>query len=341
MGIQLRDLVHPTDLSLADLKGRRLAVDAYNMFYQFLATIRQADGQPFTDAQGAVTSHLVGLLYRTASLLEHGVLPVFVFDGRPSDMKAATLRGRAVAKAKAQAAWDEALAAGDLERAKKKAGATSRLTPPMAADARRLLDALGVPSVQAPSEGEAQAVVMARRGEVWSAASEDYDTLLFGTPRLIRGLSALKPTTRGDEPVVKSLETPKLLQELGISQEELILLGLLMGTDFNEGVAGYGPKKALKLVQEHLGYEATLRKVGVEPESLRPVMDLFLTPPTTSEYSLRWKGPDHDAVKALLIGEHGFAEDRVERTLRRIPSEAPRPVSGTQMSLESFGVGGP
>jgi flap endonuclease-1 len=331
VGVPLRDLVHPTSLSLPELKGKKLSLDAYNMLYQFLASIRQPDGEPFTDPSGHVTSHLVGLLYRTASLLENGVLPVYVFDGKPSDLKAGTLRQRALAKERAARAWEEALAEGDLEKARRKAAGTSRLTPEMVSDARRLLDALGVPHLLAPSEGEAQAVHMAREGKVWSAASEDYDTLLFGTPRLIRGLGA----SRGSQTTLELLETPRVLEELGISQDELILLGMLVGTDFNEGVRGIGPKKALKLVRQHLGLEGTLRSLGLDPGPYQEVFELFHSPAVTDGYELRWRRPDLSMVEAFLVKERGFDPQRVSRALQRIPTEAPS--SGNQLSLEAFG----
>ncbi|MDE1821439.1 MAG: flap endonuclease-1 [Euryarchaeota archaeon] len=335
MGVKLRDLVHPGKLHLSELKGRRVALDAYNMLYQFLATIRQADGHPFTDAEGRVTSHLVGVLYRTASMLERGVLPVWVFDGKPSDLKSSTLRARAMVKEKAQRAWNEALAAGDLETARKKAAQTSRLTREMVADAQAVLSAMGTPWVQAPSEGEAQAAFMAEKGDVWAAASEDYDTLLFGAPRLLRGLGSARSASRGDDAEVEFLEVGKVTQELGISREELILIGVLIGTDFNEGVPGIGPKKAMKLVAEHQGWEATLQKAGVDPTGLDPVRDLFLHPATTEDYHLQWKAPDTAKVLELLVTGHGFGADRVQKVLDRLPKSAPS--SGVQTSLEAFG----
>ncbi len=335
MGVKLRDLVHPETLHLSDLKGKRIAIDAYNMLYQFLATIRQADGQPFTDPQGHVTGHLVGLLYRTASMLERGVLPAYVFDGKPSDLKSSTLRARALVKERAQQAWDDALAAGDLELARKKAAQTSRLTREMVADAQALLEAMGVPWVQAPSEGEAQAAFMARRGDVWAAASEDYDTLLFGAKRLLRGLGAARSATRGEDAPVEYLEVEKVLQALGIAQEELILVGVLVGTDFNEGVRGIGPKKAMKLVLEHKGWRETLALAGADPDALEVVRDLFLRPSTTEDYRLRWGGHDEAKLRALLVEGHGFGEDRVRKVVDRLPKGPPP--SGTQTSLEAFG----
>jgi flap endonuclease-1 len=337
MGIQLGKLVHPKDLPLPSLKGRKLALDAYNMLYQFLATIRQPDGRVFTNSNGVVTSHLVGLLYRTSSLLENGILPVYVFDGKPSELKAATLRGRAMVKAKAAEEWEKALEAGDLELAKKKAAATSRVTEEMVRDSRELLEAMGVPWVQALSEGEAQATYMARKGEVWAVASEDYDTLLFGAPRLIKGLAALKSSPR-DPGVVRMLVTAEVLRELAISQEELVLLGILMGTDFNEGFEGIGPKKALKMVTEHVGYEATITKVGGDPVALGQVRDLFADPPHSDEYTLKWKKPDLQRLEQILVSSQGFDASRVAKVLDRL-SRCPEaiPTSGRQSALDAFG----
>ncbi len=337
MGVQLGDLVHPTEVALPTLRGKRLALDAYNMFYQFLATIRQPDGQPFTAPDGAITSHLVGILYRTSSLLTNGILPVLVFDGKPLELKAATLRVRALAKARAEQQWEEALAAGDLERAKKKAGATSRMTPEMSDRAKELASLLGVPVVQAPSEGEAQATHMARKGEVWGVASEDYDNLLFGAPRLVKGLAALR--TVGSNPgTVRVIETAQVLRDLDVTQEELVVMGMLMGTDFNEGFTGIGPKKALKLIHEHLGYEATVRKVGGDPETLLPVRAIFQSPPSTDDYSLQWKSPDADRLRTFLVTENGFEASRVERVIDRLRN-LPPPTTARQSALDAFGEG--
>ena len=154
MGLPLKDLVVAQELPWDALAGRTLAVDGYNAVYQFLATLRQHDGQLFCDAEGRVTSDLMGVFYRTTALLREGVLPIWVFDGKPPERKTGTIRQRIVAKEKAEGEWQEALAAGDLETARKKAAQTSRLTRPMVEELKKLLDALGVPSVQAPSEGE-------------------------------------------------------------------------------------------------------------------------------------------------------------------------------------------
>ncbi len=341
MGLPIRDLVTPRELPWSELNGRSVAVDGYNALYQFLATIRQADGQLFTDSAGRVTSHLMGVLYRTTSLLAQGLQPVWVLDGKPSELKAATLSARFRVKERAAAEWQEALAAGDLETARRKASATSHLSTSMVAEAVALLAALGIPTVPAPSEGEAEAAYLAAHGVVWGVASEDYDSLLFGAPRLVRGLSA-RPRKGASAAAGQLIDREELLHQLGVSGEELIVIGLLIGSDFNEGAKGYGPKKALKLVQRHLGYEETLRTAGLDPQAERAAFELFARPDVISRALPPAAGINAEAVRELLVAQHGFDATRVEAALRRAenPPPPPAPVApGKQSLLEAFGPG--
>lgn len=340
MGLPLKDLVSAQQLAWEALSGRTLAVDGYNAAYQFLATIRQRDGQLFSDPDGRVTSHLIGVFYRTTSLLKEGVLPVWVFDGKPPERKAGTIRQRILSKERAETEWQEALAAGDLETARRKAAQTSRLTRPMVEELAELLRALGVPTVQAPSEGEAQAAAMAARGTVWAAASEDYDSLLFGAPRLVRGLAA---RSRGaGAPGAQLAVRDEVLASLGIDGEELILLGIIVGTDFNDGVPGYGPKKALKLVQQHRGFDATVAQVGLDPEESRAVLEIFRHPNATEVPQPAFGPVDEDALRKILVDRHGFAEARVRAAIARArqrPKAAANPTEarGHQTLLETYG----
>lgn len=339
MGLPIRDLVTAQELPWDALAGRTLAVDGYNAVYQFLATIRQRDGQLFCDPNGHVTSHLMGVFYRTTSLLSEGVLPVWVFDGRPPERKAGTIRRRIAVKEKAEAQYQEALAAGDLETARRKAAQTSHLTRPMVEELTELLGALGVPVVAAPGEGEAQAAVMAARSTVWASASEDYDTLLFGAPRLVRGLAARGRTGSGG---AQFIDRDALLNQLGIDADELIALGVIVGTDFNEGATGYGPKKALKAVQEHLGFTATMQKVGLDPTEAEAVAEIFRHPSSTDVPTPVFGPVNEDALDRLLVQGHAFSEARVKAAVtraRRRPrvSASPSEARGHQTLLETFG----
>ncbi|MEM3824316.1 MAG: flap endonuclease-1, partial [Candidatus Bathyarchaeia archaeon] len=257
MGVNLRDIVPKTVVRLEDLSGKSIAIDAYNALYQFLAIIRQPDGTPLKDSSGRITSHLSGLLYRTSNLVELGIKPIYVFDGVPPALKEAEIKRRMKAKEEALVKYEQALREGKIEEARMYAQATSSLKDYMAEDSKRLLDLMGIPWIQAPSEGEAQAAHVVKRGDADYCASQDYDSLLFGAPRLVRNVTISgrrklpgKNVYIEVEPEVIELE--QVLKECGITHEQLIDVGILVGTDFNpEGIKGLGPKTALKLIKEY------------------------------------------------------------------------------------------
>src|SRR5215472_13789499 len=256
MGVLLTPIIIKQTLKLEDLRGKRLAVDANGELYQFLALIRLRDGSPLRDSHGRITSHLSGLFYRTTRLItDYRLELVFVFDGKPPAMKFAEIARRRNIKERYDAEHAEALAAGDLAKAYSKATMTSRLTREMAEEARDLLRLMGLPVVQALSEGEAQASHMASKAHAWAAASKDYDCLLFGAPRLLRFLTIsgkeFLPSKAAFRAITPELiDAAVLLEHYKITREQLIDLAILVGTDFNEGIKGIGPKKALKLVTD-------------------------------------------------------------------------------------------
>lgn len=249
MGVNLTPIVIKRVLSLSDLRGKSFAVDANNYLYQFLSLIRMPDGTPLQDSHGNVTSHLAGLMFRSTRLIhDYDIHLVFVFDGEPPLLKQREIMRRREMREKAVQEWQTALEKGDYATAFSKAVMTSRLTKPMIEDAKRLLGVLGIPFVQAPSEAEAQSAYMASKSEVWASSSKDYDSLLFGAPRLLRYLTIygreFLPSKGISRPLKPELiELDKFLKHCGISREGLIDLAILIGTDFNEGLRGIGPKK--------------------------------------------------------------------------------------------------
>ncbi len=326
MGVNLRDLIPKTPVNLADLTGKSIAIDAYNALYQFLAIIRQPDGTPLKDHSGKVTSHLSGLLYRTSNLVEMGIKAVYVFDGVPPTLKEVEIKRRARVKEEALVKYERALQEGKVEEARVYAQMTSRLKDYMADDAKRLLKLLGVPWVQAPSEGEAQAAHMTKKGDTDYCASQDYDSLLFGAPKLIRNvtISGRRKLPRKNvyvEVLPEVVEVGKVLDELGITLEQLVDIGILVGTDFNpEGVKGIGPKTALQLIKEHGTIEKVVPKLKeasfpVEPQRIR---DIFLHPKVRDDYPLVWREPDSDGVVEFMCGERDFDEERVRKALDRM-----------------------
>lgn len=322
MGVDLSDVVPRVDRKLDDFQGKTIAIDGQNALYQFLSSIRQPDGTPLKDKRGRVTSHLSGLLYRTANLVESGIRPVYVFDGRPPELKRATLDERRERKAKAQVEMQEALEAGDTARAFSKAQQTSHLSQDMVQEAKDLLGALGIPFVQAPSEGEAQAAHMARRGHVWAASSQDYDALLFGAPRLVRNLAVTgKRKLPGKSVWVdvapELIELESVLRELSLSQEQLIDAGILVGTDFDPGIKGVGPKRAVKLLREKGRLVDVLTALEEDVPDADAIREIFLKPEVTDDYDLTFRKVDEARVLHVLVKEHDFGEDRVKATFSR------------------------
>ena len=323
MGVNISDIVPRAKRSLTDLKGKWVAIDAYNTLYQFLSIIRQPDGTPLKDSQGRTTSHLTGLLYRTTNLMETGVKLVYVFDGKPHELKSDTIEGRRQIKEKAKEEWKIALEKGDLERARTKAQQTSVLTSDMVDASNELLRCLGIPCVQSPRDGEAQASYMASKGHVWAAASQDFDSLLFGAPTLIRNLTITgkRKLPRRREYVNVEPEEVTLdetLTSLEIKRDQLIDLAILVGTDFNEGIKGIGPKKALKLIKKHKNLEKVIEEKGFTIENFEEVRNIFLKPDVTDEYEISLGKIDVDGVMKLLVDNYDFSEGRVRGALEKV-----------------------
>ena len=320
MGVDIRDILleYKKAVGWETLAGVA-AVDAHNALYQFLSIIRQPDGTPLMDSRGRVTSHLSGILFRVINFLEIGIRPIFVFDGVPPDFKAGTIAERKEIRREAGEKWQAALAKGEVVEARKHAQASSRVDEFVLSSSKELLDLLGIPWVQAPSEGEAQAASMVANGNATYAVSQDYDLLLFGAPVLVRNLTVSgKRKVRGRTITInpEKLLLKDVLDGLHLTREQLIEIGVLVGTDFNEGVRGIGPKKAIQIVSDGK-YEETLaeKSPGFDP---KPVMEFFLNPPVMEDYQLTWKPVNADGVRAMLCDGYDFSKERVNSALDKV-----------------------
>ena len=323
MGVNLSGIIQAEPRKLRDFNGWTVAIDAYNTLYQFLSIIRQPDGTPLVDRMGRITSHLSGILYRTTNLVENGIKPVYVFDGKPDELKNNTIAQRKAAKERAREEYEKALEEGDMETARMKAQQTSRLTWEMVDEAKKLLDLMGIPCVQAPSEGEAQASYMAAKGDVRATASQDYDSLLFGAPLLIRNMTITGRRKLPRKRVYVNIEpelvdAEKNLKFLGITRKQLVEIAILVGTDFNPGIKGIGPKKGLKLIQKYGTLENVISAKGFEIPNYERVREIFLNPEVTDDYELHWRNPDAEGIKDYLCGERDFSENRVSSAVNRL-----------------------
>jgi len=338
MGVNLGGIIPKKEIELVELSGKKIAIDAFNICHQFLSIIRDRfTGELLKDSKGRVTSHLSGLLYRTSNLIEAGIKPVFVFDGPAPKFKKKTMEERNERKKEAKRKWEDALEKGIP--AITYAQATSKLTDEMIVSSKKLLEIMGIPWVQARSEGEMQCAHMCKKGDVWASASQDYDSILVGSPRLIRNLSisGRRKVPRKDEYVEikpEIIEMDKVLQELGLTKEQLVIVGILTGTDYAEGVMGVGPKTALKLVTQHKTLEKILENVEWKDEvPAEEIYDFFLNPPVFDVYSLEWKQVDSEKLIKFMVEEHDFSRERVDKVIERLQQSF---AAGRQASLKGW-----
>ena len=325
MGIDIGALFKQEKISINDLHDRVVAIDAYNVIHQFLSSIRGRDGTPLKNSKGEITSHISGLFYRTGNLVDARIRPVYIFDGKPHPLKMKTIQERKNRKEIAEKEYKEALEKGDLKKARMKAQQTSRVTDEIVIQSKELLDVLGIPHIQAPSEGEAQASYMVIKGDAFAVGSQDYDCLLLGSPVLVRNLtSSERRKLPGKESYVKiypkQIRLKTNLKSLGIKQKQLVDMAILIGTDFNDGIKGIGPKKSLSLIKKNGNVENVYATIGKDPltfDEIKEIRKIFLEPEVTDDYKLDWPGFDKDAAIKLLCDKYQFTQERIEPILEK------------------------
>ncbi len=341
MGVNLGELSSKEEINLDVLKGRMVGVDSFNILYQFLSSIRGYDGTPLQDSQGRITSHLAGLLYRTSSLVEKEIKPVFVFDGEHHKLKSETVAKRNEIRTQAKEKFEEAKKKGKEKEMRKYAQQALRLTPKMVEESKQLLEYLGLPVVQAPSEGEAQASFMTDNGDLYGCVSQDFDVLLFGGKVLLRNITVSGKRKIPNKDIYvdvkpEKIELEKTLQELGISREKLIWIAILVGNDFSEKFPKIGPKTALNLVKKFDSFERIIKETKHKPNfDYKEILNIFLNPEHSKDYSLKFSSPNNEKVLEFLCEEREFSKERVENALNKLELKAKE--KGTQSRLDAWG----
>ena len=308
----LRSLAVLEDVAFDDLGGSVVAVDAHNWLYRYLTTtVKFTSDRAYTTAAGEEVANLVGVVQGLPKFFEHDLTPVFVFDGAVTELKDEEVERRREQRERYEDELDEARDAGDAIRAAKLDSRTQRLTSLIVETTRDLLDLLDVPIVDAPAEGEGQAAYMARKGDVDYVGTEDYDALLFGAPYTLRQL-----TSSGD-PELMDFEATLAAQDL--TWEQLVDAAILMGTDFNPGISGIGPKTAVTLLHEHGDLYGVLEARGDHIDHADRIRDLFLDPAVTDEYDLSTDiEPDVSAARRFVTEDWEVDPDEVTRGFERI-----------------------
>ncbi len=341
MGVDLGGIVEKKPIELEFLSGRKIGIDSFNVLYQFLSSIRGMDGTPLMDSNGRITSHLTGLLYRTASIVERGIKPVFVFDGKPSRLKEKTREERNRIRTEAEKKYEKARSEGKISEMNKYAKQAIRLSKEMIEESKELVRLMGFPVVEAPGEGEAQLAVMCASNAIYASASQDFDALLFGSPRLVRNMTITgKRKVPGKDIYIdikpELIELEETLRKLGLTRKKLVWIAMLIGTDFNEKIPGIGPKKALLLVQKHDSFEEIIRETKQEPKfDFHEIEKLFLNPRAKTQFPVRFALPDNEGIKRFLCDEHSFSEERVEKAIERIKVKMEE--KGEQSRLDAWG----
>lgn len=325
MGLQIGDLVARKEVAFKDLKGKTIAIDAFNVIYQFLTSVRQPDGTPLMDSNGRVTSHLSGLFYRNIALLSEGLALIYVFDGEYHVLKGKTHELRQAAKDKAMEKYEEAQDEEDIEGMGKYAKGQSRIDDSMIAESKELLEAMGIAVVQAPGEGEMQAAELVKSGQAYAVGSQDYDAIVVGGTRLIQNLtlSRKRKTASGFIYIApEMIEFESVINQLGITWDQLICLAILVGTDFNPGgVKGIGPKKALALVKQKV-YPVTIFQDIVERHgdlgfNWMEIFEIFKKP-NVSKHKVVFPKLNEEKIKQILVEKHEFSAERIENQLVKL-----------------------
>jgi len=327
MGVQISNIIPKKEIEIKDLKDKVIAIDAFNTLYQFLTTIRHPDGTPLMDKQSKITSHLSGLFYRNINLLQEGLRPVYVFDGEPPELKQTEIGRRKEAKKIAEQKYETAKSSEDTKGMGKYAGRFVKITDEIIEESKKLLEAMGIPVIQSPGEGEAEAATLARAKKVWAAASQDYDALLYGTPYLIRNLTLARrrKTPSGLYVDIKPelIEFQDVLNKLQIDKDQLICLAILVGTDYKPGgVKGLGQKRALEIVQKYK-YPIEIFKHVQGSERYEFIFDWqevfkqFHEYETNSSGGIEFKEVNENKVKEILLS-HDFSESRINSGLQKL-----------------------
>jgi flap endonuclease-1 len=331
MGLDLKPLVKPSPITISELSGKVIAVDAYNTIYQFLATIRGTTGELLMDNSGEVTSHLSGLFYRNVNLLAENIKLIYIFDGKPSPLKSKELERRQQIKHDAFKKYQEAITAGRFEDARKYSQATSVLTDKMVEESKMILSLLGIPYIQAPSEGEATAAQLTQSNIAFACASQDYDSLLFGAKRLVRNLAISGKRKVPNRNVYIDIEPEiilqqQLLDEIGLNLEQLVDVGILIGTDFNPGgIPRIGPKyNKLEKIEK---IEDSMTNIPYEE-----IREIFLKQEPSKVDNIKFNEISYDALVNFLCMEKNFSATRVNTSLDKVKKS----VTNRNQSLEKW-----
>ncbi|KAL5106391.1 Flap endonuclease 1 [Taenia crassiceps] len=316
--------------------GRKVAIDASLCLYQFLVAVR-SEGNNLANEAGESTSHLMGMFYRTIRMLEGGLKPVYVFEGKPPRLKSGELAKRTERREENAKELGKAKEVGDVEAIEKYSRRLVKITSQHSEDCKTLLRLMGVPFVEAPGEAEAQCAALAKSGKVFAVGTEDMDALAFGAPVLLRHLTF----SEARKMPVQEFNLQKILDSMDLTMNQFVHLCVMLGCDYCESIKGIGPKKSVELIQRYKSLESILEHIDTKkyqpPEGwvYKEAVRLFVEPdvidPATIE--LRWTEPNEDGIVEFMCAKNGFNEERIRNGVKKIQKS--RTIS-TQGRIDNF-----
>lgn len=306
----LRDLSTIEEISLSELQGKVLAIDAHNWLYKYLTTtVRYTNTQDYTTKEGEEMPVVVGAMKGIPRFYKQNIVPVFVFDGVYHEFKQEEIEERKQKKQDAKGEYKKHAIEGNNILASKYESRSTRLTQDAIERVQNILDILEIDYIEAPQSGESQAAYMTQTTpSVYGCSSDDYDALLFKSAQTIRNITSPDNLER--------ITIRDTLNELNITQKQLVDIAILCGTDYNDGVYGYGPKKSLKAVKNDKAEEIFKENDVEEYDEIR---DIFLNPEVTKISSVKQNltNPElpklHEYLYRILQFEDTMFETQIEK----------------------------
>ena len=332
MGVKLKDLASPRKTSFENLSGNSIAIDGYNIIYQFLTTIRGPTGEPLMNSNGKITSHITGLFYRNINLLNNNIRPIYVLDGKPPQLKSTLIKKRKEIREKNQEKYQKAMEEGDQEQARRYAHSMIKINEDIINDVKKILELMGIQCIQAPAEGEATVAYMNELDLVNYAVSQDYDSLLFGAKRLCRNLTVsgkrrIPRTNRFIDVEPEIIELKEFLRVNEINREQLVDIAILIGTDYNpNGFTRIGPKTAIKNIKKYKRIE-DIPKIEKELEliDVDQVRNMFLNPDVIKPEIIEKKELQKEELISYLCDDNDFSKERISNTIKKLDKVEEKP----------------
>jgi flap endonuclease-1 len=298
-----------------DFCHKKIAIDISIIIYQSVIAIRNS-GSDLTNDKGEITSHILGLFNRTLSFLDKGIIPVYVFDGKPPKLKQKILDARKVVKQKALEKLSETTNEADKIKYLKR---SVNITKEQMEQCRELLDFMGIPYIDAPEEADSQLSYLCKSSMVYAVLTEDMDILTFGSPKIIRNLTSHKKS-------VIEISLDNILEKLKLTNDEFIELCILFGCDYCPHLSDIKPEILYKTFIKNKNLDKTLLELKNMGHN---VPDIFNYQDAKDYFKeaihtpiepniLKLKDVNDDKLVSLLVDKYGLIKYKVLNKLKRL-----------------------